>query len=484
MPVDKELLDSSATDWLLPNQDMRGQRFSSLKQIDTSNVGRLVPACMLQLGELGAFQTRPIVYRGRLYLTTTHKTVAVDAARCTRLWEHTYVPRDREPLPSNRGVALYRGKLYRGTGDGHLLALDAETGDVLWDVWVADSQRSAFVAGTPLAIDGKVFVGEGGGDFAMDGHVHAFDAETGRLLWTFNTIAKDNPASWPAGTDFGGGGNWTGLTYDPSTRVVYSPVGNPYPNFPEGGRKRAGDNLYTNSVVALDADSGKLVWHVQQEPHDVHDWDTGAAPTLYDIGNKQFMAVATKNGFLHLYDRVTHGLLAKVPASRIKNETVPIPPEGIHVCPGLYGGVGQNGQAYDPVNRMLFLGAIDLCTTFFDRKFQVDPITEGFGWVRGYDASTGKETWATRTTLPIVAGVTPTAGGVLFTGDLNGFLLAYESKTGKELYRFNTGGPIAGGIVTYEVNGKQYVAVPSGNSGRGVLGTTSASPTLVVFALP
>ena len=486
VPSDKELLESRPQDWLLTNQDLRGQRFSQLTEITTENVAQLVPTCILQLGDLGAFQTRPIVYQGRMYITTTHQTVAMDSVHCTRLWEHTYVPKDREPLPTNRGAALYEGKVYRGTGDGHLLALDAETGEELWDVWVADSQENHFVAAAPLAFGGKVFVAEGGGDYPNGGHLHAFEGETGEHLWTFETI-KDDPASWPPDSaNIGGGGSWTGATLDPAAGLVYFPIGNPYPSYIGGGRTRPGDNLYTNSVVALDVDSGEPVWYAQQTPHDTHDWDTGSAPVLYDIGDKRFMAVASKNGFLHIYDRATHAEITRVPASRIKNHAEPVPIEGLHVCPGHYGGVAQNGQAYDPVTRMLFLSSIDWCDMFYDQKRpQPDPKEQAFGWVRAYDAATGKEAWATRTDTPMVAAVTPTAGGVLFTGDLDGFVLAFDSKTGKELYRFNTGGPIAGGIVTYEVAGKQYVAVPSGNVSRGVpWHTAGASPTLIVFALP
>ena len=488
VPDDQEILEILDEDWLTAHRDLRGQRFSPLAQITSGNVGRLVPSCLLQLGDSGSFQTSPVAYQGRLYVTTKHKTIAIDAVSCIRLWEHTYVPTDPEPLPGNRGVALYRGKVIRGTTDGHLLALDTETGDVLWDAWVADSRRRYSVPGAPLAIDGKVFVGESGGDFGIDGRIHAFDAETGEPLWSFATIAKDQPGSWPADTNNGGGGSWSFMTFDPEAGLLYAPIGNPFPLF--DGSVRPGDNLYTDSIVALDADTGQLAWYAQQVPHDVYDWDTAAAPLLYEHDGRTFVAEASKNGFLYLYEPAADRTVAEVPISRIENHDAPIPAEGLRVCPGIYGGGGAYGPAYDPSSRTLFVSSIDWCQTFFDpalrqRRPVDDPIDDVYGWIRAIDATTGRERWAHRTDTPMVSAVTATAGGVVFGGDLNGYFLALDAETGRELFRFNTGGPIAGGITSYSVQGKQYVAVAAGNVSRGVpWRTRTASPTLVVFTLP
>lgn len=274
------------------------------------------------------------------------------------------------------------------------------------------------------------------------------------------------------------------MSFDPAAGLLYVPTGNPWPDF--DAKSRPGDNLYTDSVVALHADTGKLAWHVQQVPHDDHDWDTPAAPVLYDLTNRRMMSVVSKNGRLYLYDRDTRVTVGTVPITRIENDTMPIPVEGVHVCPGINGGANYNGHAYEPTSRRLFVSSIDWCYTFFHgKRTQADSRDQAFGWIRSFDAANGTELWARRTATPMVAGVTLTAGGVLLTGDLDGNLLVLNAKTGDELYRFSTGGPIGGSVITYSVNGKQYVAVPSGNISRGVTWhTTVGSPTLVVFALP
>ena len=485
LPTDAELAQVRPEDWPSFNRDLYGQRFSPLRQITARNAGRLVPVCLLQLGDAGSFQSGPVVHQGRLYVTTAHKTVAVDAATCTRLWEHVYAPSDAEPWPGNRGVALSGGRLFRGTTDGHLIALDAATGALLWDAWVADSRKHYHVSGAPLAYGGRVFVGEAGGDYGLDGHIHAFDAATGRPLWSFDTIAYQSRTSWPADIAFGGGGSWSAMSYDVATDTLLVPVGNPWPDY--DGAMRDGDNLYTNSVVALDATTGERRWHLQQVPHDTHDWDTPAPPALYEIGGKPRLAVLSKDGHLYLYDGASRALLARPAVSTIKNADAPFTTAGTHVCPGIMGGGQFNGPAFSPVSRQLFVSSVDWCHTFYaaetSKRPLRDPIEQASGWVRALDAATGRENWAYHSPTPMMAGVTPTAGGVLFTGDLNGMFLALDAASGKVLYRFATGGAIAGGVVTYAVNGKQYVAVASGSLQREAW-LTSGSPTLVVFALP
>jgi PQQ-dependent dehydrogenase (methanol/ethanol family) len=495
-PDDAEFLNVKDADWLTYNRNLAGDRFSPLREITAANAGRLVVKCIYQLGELGSFQASPIVHDGKMYISSPRQTVALDAATCKPLWSTRYTPTGPEHIPSNRGVALYRGVVYRGTTDAHLLALDAATGKLLWDAPVADPDAGYFVSAAPLAFDGKVFVGEGGADHGIKGRIHAFDAATGKPLWSFDVIptgSQPGAETWSGGQEQGGGSSWSSMAIDPAKRLVFAPTGNPGPDFNPNVRK--GDNLYTDSVVALDMATGKLAWHVQQVPGDIHDWDTAAAPALFTLGGKDYMAVASKDGFLYLYDRATRATVAKSPTMTRVNIDVPYSTTApVRYCPG---GLGQwNGAAFSPALRMTFVGSADRCDTliledppkylkgqlFFGAKLVPEPNQKMSGWVRGFDALSGKQRWAYASPAPITAAMTPTAGGVLFTGDTAGDFLVFDAATGRILYRFFTGGGVSGGVSTYAAGGKQYVAVSSGNSSRGTWNTTGAA-TVVVFGL-
>jgi alcohol dehydrogenase (cytochrome c) len=496
-PNDHELLNSSDGDWLSYNRDYRGQRFSPLKLITPENVAHLAPKCIFQLGEIGSFQASPVIRAGRLYVTTAHRTYALDAATCKRLWVHEYTPSGvvYEYMPTNRGVALYKGTVIRGTLDGHLIALDAMTGDVVWDTWVADSARGYFLSAAPLIFDGKLYIGEAGADYGASGHVRAFDAATGRALWKFNVIPSDNEngrESWPKTGERGGGSMWTTISVDPATRSLYASTGNPYLDF--DGSERPGDNLYTDSVIVLDADSGKLKWYVQQIPHDVRDWDTAAAPVLYAAQGRNMMAVGSKGAQLFLYDRDRRTLIARRDLIERQNATGVLPP-GIptHVCPGGLGGVEWNGPAFDPSTGLVFVNTDDWCMTLTPQKLgdfmpaggipALDPADKARGWLRAFDAVTGDERWYYHADSPMLAGITPTASGLLLTGTGAGEFLAFDAKSGRQLYSFNTGGALAGGISTYSVGDRQYVAVASGNSSKS-LWQNSGAPMIIVFGLP
>jgi len=493
-PDDADIAHASDDDWPTYNRDYLGQRFSALKQITTENVKHLAPACIFQTGDTGSFEASPVVWHGRLYVTTTHSTFAVDAATCKEIWRHTYTPPGAEGLPVNRGVALYRGKVLRGTPDGHVIALDAETGKLLWDVWVANSLHGYNINGALAAFGGKVFTGQGGADRGATGHIYAFDVETGKLAWAFDPVPtgkQPGAETWAKGTEQGGGSSWTSITVDPRTRQLFVPIGNPGADM-DGGL-RPGDNLYTDSVVVLNADTGKLDWYIQQIPHDTHDWDTAAAPALYEIDGRKYMAVASKDGWLYLYDRDTKKLLAKSEIDTHLNADKPLlPGVEMRVCPGTLGGAEWNGPAYDPANRMLFVPSVDWCGGFkrqteagstFGGSLKFDPIEIVTGWVHGFDAVTGQQKWVRHTEGPMVAGVTPTAGGLVFTGTPSGAFWGLDARTGDILYEFQTGGALGGGISSYAVNGRQYIAVTSGSASKTIWKTAGA-PTLIVFALP
>jgi len=496
-PSDKDISAIAPGDWLTYNRTFKGDRYSPLSQINTANVGRMVPKCVFQLGEPGSFQNNPLVHNGVMYVTSSHKIFAIDAATCAAKWGYNYVASDPERFPATRGLALYEGKLYKGTADGHLLALDAANGKLLWEAIVDDSNLGYCVSGAPMAVKGKVIVGECGGDNGIKGHIHAFDAVTGKPLWTFDTIPTGNQPgaeTWGGGQAQGGGPSWSTSTVDLGANLVMFPIGNPGPDF--NGEGRPGINLYTGSVVALDIETGKLAWYAQQVPHDIRDWDTAAAPTIYERGGKRYMAVASKDGHLYIYDRDTRKELAKAQLqSRYENGEGPLSKDKpTTFCPGAHGQ--WNGAGYSPVTGLLFTGSEERCDTvqvvepryspgrgYYAARIMTDQSNAGIGWIRGFDAVTGKMAWSYKSEKPVTAAMTPTAGGLLFTGDTAGQFLALDQKTGKVLYRFNTGGSMAGGMASYTVGGKQYLAVASGNTSRDVAAPYGAA-TIIVFGLP
>lgn len=496
-PNQNEIEHISPADWLTYNRDYPGDRYSPLNEINVGNVKWITPTCAFQLGEVGFFENSPLVYRGRMFVTTNHKIVAINAATCELIWGFTYVPQGAEHFPAGRGMALYDGKLFRGTSDGYLLALDAATGKLLWQAHVDDSALGYCISGAPVAFDGRVFVGECGGDSGIRGHVFAFDAASGKPLWTFDTVPTGNEPgaeTWGGGGEHGGGPSWSSMAVDTRRKLLLVPVGNPGPDF--NGLGRPGANLYTNSVVALDVASGKLAWYVQQVPHDTHDWDTAAAPAIYDRAGRSYMAVVSKNGYLFLYDRSTRKLLSMSPTTGdYAGMDTPLSLDHpVNYCPGSHGQ--WNGAGYAPDAGMLFVGAEQRCETvqltephylpgqgYYSGHILTPFSSVGIGWIHGYDAATGKIVWTYRSPKPISAAMTPTAGGLLLTGDTAGYFLAMDERTGRVLYRFMTGGAIAGGVTSYAVGGKQYVAVPSGAISRDVPVGIGAA-TIFVFSLP
>jgi PQQ-dependent dehydrogenase (methanol/ethanol family) len=495
-PVDDDLVRIKDGDWLTYNRTLSGDRFSPLAQINTRNAGRLELQCQLKIGERGSFETSPIAYDGRLFITTVHKVVAVDGSNCAVLWTYDYVPTDREGLPNNRGVALYRGKVLRGTIDGHLIALDAATGKLLWNVRVGDARLGYEITGAPVAFDGKVFTGDAGADVGINGRVYAFDVNTGALIWAFNIIPtgkQPGADTWGDGAAHGGGATWSSMSIDVQKRLLLVPTGNPAPDFND--ELRPGANLYTDAVIALDLETGKLAWYVQQVPHDIHDWDTAAAPALFRQDGRNYMAVTSKNGLLFIYDRDSQQVLSTPPFTTRENVDAPlVMGQRVHVCPGALGQF--NGPAYSPTRKLLFVGAADRCnmvqkgeakylpgSVYFGGVFIIDPPEKQSGWIKAFDPATGHEIWSVHRPSIVLSAVTPTGGDVLLTGDSGGEFLALDARTGKTLYQFATGGPIAAGITTYLAKGRQLIAVPSGSSSRDNV-SANAAATLMVFALP
>ena len=494
---------SSTTDvgWLGYNNQPDGQRFAALDQINTTNVARLRQVCELRLGEEGAFQTGPVVAGDVMYLTTAHTTVAMNAGTCGVLWRHIDTGGGNDPIPVNRGVAYLDGRLFRGISGTRLASLDAKTGKVLWDVKVGNVQVGEFISSAPIAWRNTVFVGLAGGDWGIRGRVMGFDAATGKEKWRFYTIpmgSERGAETWhiPATAERGGGAQWTSYTLDTQSGELFVPVGNPAPDFAPDARP--GDNLFTNGIVVLDAESGRLKWWFQTTPRDSFDYDVSAAPMIYTTkGGEGMMAVGSKDGHVYGVNRKTHSALFKTPVTTILNADKKPTLEGIRACPGPLGGVEWNGPAFDPATRAIYVGAVDWCATFklgaeivykpgdlyMGTAHVGDPNEMAKGWVTALDGATGRVLWRVGTPQPVVAGVTPTAGGLLLTGDMAGTFYALDKATGKTLFTMATGGPIAGGVVTYMVGGTQYVATTSGNISRTGWATPPGTPRLIVMAL-
>ncbi len=487
---------ADAHGWSMYNKDFQGQRFSPLREIDVTNVHALNEVCRIKIAKGGSFHTGPIVVDGVMYITTARSTIALNPKTCALYWRSIYQPEQDEVWAANRGATYLAGKLFRGTADGRILALDAKTGRQIWKVAAGNPLRGEFFSSAPIAWGNLVFTGIAGGDWGIRGRMMAFDAATGREVWRFNTVPmphEPGAETWeiPATMETGGGGTWGSYALDVKRGEVFVPVANPAPDF--APLVRPGDNLYTNSVVVLDAKTGKLKWWYQLGPNDSHDYGLGAAPMLFRANNADMVALAGKDGFVHVVDRATHRLVYKTPTTTIENAGLPPTPEGRRFCPGVYGGSEWNGPAFDQARNAIFVGAVDWCSIIKSespsytagRLFMggsYKQVTEPTGWVTSLDAATGKINWRHHTEAPVVAGITPTAGGIVLTGDLAGNFLALDSVTGKVLRKLDTGGAIAGGVVTYAIDGKQYVATTSGNISRLTFGGLG-SPTIIVMAV-
>ena len=506
-PTQAELLGAqqSTQDWLYHTHDYSGARYVPLSQIDSSNAKQLRAVCAFQVGEVANFQTGPIVYQGTMYLTTPHSTIAIDAASCRAKWRYTWVPKDHEPWGAwnNRGVAIKDGRLVRGTLDGYLLELNAQTGALIWARKVADPAQGETITMAPMIYDDVILIGPAGSEDAISGWVGAFRLTDGSEVWKFKTVpgvedAKSETWKNPKGIKLGGGAVWTPMSLDMAKGELYVAVTNPAPDLPAG--LRPGDNRYSNSIVALDVRSGKLNWYKQTVPNDSHDWDLTQVSPVFSIevnGHKRdLVATVGKDGILRTIDRNSHETLHETPITTQKNVDKPVTADGVLVCPGVLGGVEWNGPAFNPGTNLIYVGAVDWCWTFYAAENaryipgkdymggSLQPSENSQGWITAVDAASGKVQWRYQSPRPVVAAVTTTAGEVVFGGELTGDFVVLDGRSGDVLYRFNTGGPIGGGIVSYEVKGKQYVAVTSGRPSPFWVDQDSGAPTVFLFALP
>lgn len=506
-PSQEELnrAQANTTDWLLSNHDYSGQRFTDLKQINQQTISSLRPECIYQAGDTKAFHNNPIVYRGVMYITTSLSTIALDATKCKVLWRHDWKPKSVEIHPPNRGAAIKDGRVVRATTDGYLFALDIETGKLLWERKVVDTAKNEGSFNiAPVIFENLVLLGLGISEQGVKGWIGAFKLENGDPVWRFNTVPDDGePGAETWGNASarlkGGGAVWSPLSVDHEKGLVYVPVANPAPDFYDD--IRPGANLYTCSMIVLDIRTGRLKWHYQAVPHDIHDWDTTQASPLFETAvagkNRRLVAVTGKDGLLHVLDRETKEHLYETPVTTRLNAELPLTTEGVRACPGVLGGVQWNGPAFNPRTNMLYVNAVDWCGVFTKAKelrfvegqlymggsYEADPIEKARGRLTAVDASTGKVMWQYESSKPMLAAVTTTSADLVLTGELTGDFIALDGRSGKVLYRFNTGGPMNGGVISYSIRGKQYIAVASG-SATGFWQAAPGSSTVVVFALP
>ena len=498
-------------DWLTYNRTLEGHRGSPLADIDTANVARLHPVCTFPLSERISFQSGPVVTGGTMYVTSPEHTWALDAATCALRWRHEYRyhPRPDFDIKVNRGVAYLAGRLFRGANDGRVYALDAYTGEALWNVVVGDVEKGETFPAAPIAWNGLVFIGNAGGDnFGVTGRMMALDAESGGVVWSTELVADagDAARTWPPATEEiprGGGATWTTYALDTLTGGLFVATGNAAPDFL--GEARPGANLHTYSVVELDARLGTIRRARQLLREDIHDWDLASAPSLVTTaGGRRLILQAGKDGHVYALDRESGAVLWRTEVTRRENVEAPLTAEGTRFCPGVNGGVEWNGPAYSREADAVFVNGIDWCTTV-----KIAPVSElegkeglpwtgsselrhpfgvpdsiRSGWVTALDAETGAVRWRFRSSTPMVAGVTPTAGGLVFTGDLHGDVLALDAATGTVRWRWTTSLPIGGGVVTYRAGGRQYVAVAAGMHAPVTWQLESPPAEVLVFAVP
>jgi PQQ-dependent dehydrogenase (methanol/ethanol family) len=463
-------------DWLSYNGKLSGNRYSELSQINMANVKQLAVKWVFPIAHFG-LEVTPIVADGIMYVTGANQAFALDARTGRQIWSYSR-PRTQgligdASLGTNRGLAILEDKIFMETDNAHLIALNRVTGALVWEVVMPDELQHYGATLAPLVVKDTVIAGVSGGDRGIRGFLDCYKASTGERIWRKWTIpGKNEPGyeTWKGKPpDFGGGGTWSTGTYDPETDTLYWPTGNPYPDSDD--RDRQGDNLFTDCILALHPDSGKLKWYYQFTPHDVHDWDANEPPVLvntqYRGENKKLLIQANRNGFFYVLDRTNGKLLLAKPFSKRITWTSGIGPDGRPQplssakpkmdCPR--DATNWSSTVFSPVTRLYYFIALDSCRAKDDQPEK---------YLRAVNIDTGKVTWEVLqrgTVLPKNwPGVLGTAGGLLFYGDPNGAFVAADERNGNPLWHFPTNVPMKASPMTYMLNGKQYVAIAAGSS--------------------
>jgi len=524
-------------DWLMYGHNYSNNRYSPLKRINTANVKNLVPRMVFQTGteRLGSLETTPVVVNGIMYITSpatpNNVVVAVDLRTQKTLWryEHKNAPVSTACCgPNNRGVAVSGGNVYVATLDAELIALDQATGKEKWVVTVADPAEGYTETMAPLIIDDKVIIGSSGAEYGIRGFVRAYNAATGALVWNFYTIPAPTARAdeggingwyghWspttPEGTPLhrniakekadsakyadawktGGGSMWMTPAYDPDTRTMYISIGNASPDL--DGSVRPGDNLWVESIVALDAATGKFKWGYQMVPHDVWDLDATSPPVITMVDGRKAIVHAGKTGWMYVLDAATGKLIRRSDAF-VPQENMFAQPtaEGTRMLPGANGGqewspVAVNPELqyaysvalHQPMNYKTHYASHERGRLWLGSAFVAIPGEEQWGYVSAINLKTGKIAWQVKTEQPMIGGATATAGGLMFTGEGNGWFKAYDARTGEVLWKFYCGAGVNAAPSVFEVDGEQFVAVAAG--GNFQLGYPLGD-AVFVFGLP
>ena len=485
------LLKPSGDAWPTYNGDYSGRRYSDLNQIDASNVTSLGLAWAYRTNTV-AVKSTPLMVDGILYFSVPDHVWAVDGRSGREIWHYRYTSSGGDHI-GNRGVGMYKDRLYFETPDCHLICLNAKDGKQRWKVELGDVKLGYCSTMAPLVVANHIIVGVSGDVTDLPGYLDSRDPETGALQWRFYTAPKPGePGSetWPKNGDaitHGGGMTWMTGTYDPALNLVYWGTGNPNPVLVGEGRE--GDNLYTCSIVALHGDTGKLAWYFQPSPHDVHDWDAVETPILFDGEfhgeQRQMLAQASRNGYFFLLDRKTGAHLLTAPfvesnwaqginaaGQPVRNPAKDPAPDGVLVEPGSSGSTNWPSPSYDPQTGLVYVNARRQWSVFYKTS---EGKAEGWGGrdrglyaesvLVGIDYKTGEIRWKHEIGPGEgSAGIMTTAGNVLFTADTSGNLLGLSPSTGETLWHVNVGGHVANSPMTYRIGGKQYLIFGSGDS--------------------
>jgi alcohol dehydrogenase (cytochrome c) len=511
-PVTQDQLNAAAGDsnnFLHTNGNYDQTRYFPGKQIDTSNVGKLHPAWIFQTEVKESMETTPIVVNGVMYVTTSFDHVyALNAKTGEEYWHYKHAMGPVTTYccgPNNRGVAVYDDKVYLATLDSKLVALDAKTGSIVWQTQIADPTLGYSETMAPTAVNGKILIGTNGGEYGIRGFVRAYDAKTGKLIWNFDTTAEKSVGVWATHDATGhdmhrdieaekaqlaktgdpyktvGGGVWQNPSVDLKTNRIFFVVGNPSPDL--DGAIRPGDNLYTESLVSVDLDTGKYVCHFQFIPHDVWDLDAVSPTVLVDAKDKDGNVVpavihGNKIGNVFVNSRKDCSLIrfSEPMVSQEGMWTLPTK-EGARMLPGANGGVEWSPMAVNPELGLTYAVNLHQPMTYqvesspypggklwLGGAFKVIATEESFGNVTAVDYNTGKIAWQKKTPLPMMGGALTTAGGLMFTGEGDGWFRAYDAKTGDVLWSFFAGAGVNAPPASYSIDGKQYIVVGAGGN--------------------
>ena len=489
--------------WSSYNGDYSGRRYSGLSQLDPENVSQLSAQWVFHSDNSDRLEVTPVVINGLMLVTSANDTYALDARSGREIWHHS-VPKNEGLIDDaaghhTRGVAIWHSRVYMNTDNAHLLCLDLRSGHLVWDVPYADWNKNYGATSAPLAVNGKILVGTSGGDDGVRGFVAAYDAESGKLAWRFWTIpapGEFGSESWPGDSYLHGGGTtWMPGTYDPELNTLFWTTSNPSPDFE--GSNRPGDDLYTNCVLALDLDTGKLKWYFQFTPHDLFDYDGTETPVLLDAAYqgkpRKLLVQANRNGYVYMLDRTNGEFLSALPfveklnwATGVDSRGRPIrtdvkpTPAGTRVCPGYNGATNWFSPSYNESTHMLYFMALEQCQTYFSaphpERFHEGETYYSTGVKRipgedsqkillAYDIVSGEIAWRYPQTGHghSSAGTMTTASGLLFFGDDAESFEAVNARDGKPLWHFNTGQTISASPMSYALEGKQYVSIAAGS---------------------